>query len=339
MILLEPMAVAVTFALSVTFLVVIVGALWWMDRFDREPITMVVSAYLWGAVLAPLVVLGAETLLNGALSPANSVLDWRLVVFGIAPLAIEVSKAVGIFLVLYATRTFDSPTDGFVYGAAVGAGFAVTGPLVSEFASGGGPGVESFGAGIAGFAFWSIGLHVLASSVLGACIGAGRLTGSWARRCLWGLTGLVGAVFLHAIFTWIGLDLVSQTAAVRPWMVTLTLYALLAAVLGIILLAEERILKRQLADEVRLGVLPEWTAKVIPCYLRRVRSDWWHSRRERTVISRLLTRLAFRKEALTTPASGCSNLEGLEIVWLRERIQKIIYPPKNPISPLTEDMW
>lgn len=337
MIVFEPVSLLVSFTLSIALLVVIVGALWWLDRYDREPVSMVVVAYLCGAVLAPLMVAGVESVLDSCFE--SSSLDWRWLVFGIAPIAIEIPKAIGLFLVLILTRTFDSPTDGFVYGAAVGSGFAVTGPLVMGIGAGLGPGATPPEAGVVGLALWMIGFQVLTSSVLGACLGVGRLSRSWNRRCAWGLIGLAGAVLVHGALSWVGMYFASGPVTGQQWALILLMYLAIVAVVGIILLAEGRVLKRQLSEEIGLGVLPPWTAQVIPSYWRRVRSDWWASRRERTVISRLLTRLAFRKEALISPRASGTDLEGLEIVRLRERIQKIVSPPKNPISPLTEDMW
>jgi len=269
---------------------------------------------------------------------AKAEIDENLIAFVVAPLVTEAAKALGIILVLSLSRTFDSPTDGFVYGAAIGAGFAVTGQLAHGFASAAGPGVATL-TGTLGAASWAIAVHVLTTGVLGACVGAGRLSGEFGRRFAWPFVGLAGAYFLQVATGWMVLKQSAGLVASKPWALIILLFFLVLAVVVIIFLAESRILRRQLADEVRLGVLPGWTVQVIPFYWRRARSDWWSLRRERTVISRLLTRLAFRKEALLSSQHGSANLEGLEIVRLRERIQKIICPPKNPISPLTEDMW
>ncbi|MEN8164448.1 MAG: hypothetical protein ABFS37_09990, partial [Acidobacteriota bacterium] len=81
-----------------------------------------------------------------------------------------------------------------------------------------------------------------------------------------------------------------------------------------------------LSEEVALGVLPGWAGRVIPYYRRRVRADWWPSRQERIVISRLLTRLAFRKHALAARGDS-ANIEGLEVVRLRATIQGILGKP------------
>ncbi len=106
------------------------------------------------------------------------------------------------------------------------------------------------------------------------------------------------------------------------WFVAVpVLYALVFLGLVGFLRSEQRILGVELAEEVELDVVPAWVVEVIPYYRRRVRSDWWPSRRERTVLARLLTRLAFRKHAVRRLPDEESQLAGLEVVRLRQQIR------------------
>jgi protease PrsW len=98
-----------------------------VDAYEREPLSLVFGALLWGAV--------AATSLAGL---ANH--DWGAVVARLlgpdvasrwtaaltAPFVEETLKAVGVVLVyLIARSEVDDLMDGFVYGAMVGLGFAV----------------------------------------------------------------------------------------------------------------------------------------------------------------------------------------------------------------------
>ncbi|MEX1047298.1 MAG: PrsW family intramembrane metalloprotease [Actinomycetota bacterium] len=98
-----------------------------LDLFEREPISLVVAALLWGAV--------AATALAGL---ANQ--GWGLVVARIggpdfasrwtaaltAPWVEEILKVLGVVLIaLIARDEIDDVMDGFVYGALCGLGFAV----------------------------------------------------------------------------------------------------------------------------------------------------------------------------------------------------------------------
>jgi hypothetical protein len=110
------------------------------------------------------------------------------------------------------------------------------------------------------------------------------------------------------------------------WLAALSL-AEYAAVVVSFLSLEHRILGPRLGEEVELGTVPSWVTDVIPYYRRRVRSHWWPLRRERTVLARLLSRLAFRKHALARLTADEARLAGLEIVQLRNRIRRMLEPP------------
>ncbi len=109
------------YALPVLFLVYI------LDLYEREPLSLVIGALLWGAV--------AATTLSGF---ANH--GWGLVVARVggpefaarwtaaltAPFVEEILKGLGVVLIyLIAPDEFDDMMDGFVYGAVCGLGFAV----------------------------------------------------------------------------------------------------------------------------------------------------------------------------------------------------------------------
>jgi hypothetical protein len=106
-------------------------------------------------------------------------------------------------------------------------------------------------------------------------------------------------------------------------------YAAYLVVLAAFLRSEQRILKRQLAEEVALQLAPPWVVDVIPYYRRRVRGDWWPNRAERTVIARLLTRVAFRKQALRHLPRNEAAIASLEVVRLRQRLRAIL----SPVTP------
>jgi protease PrsW len=102
-------------------------AIYLLDLYEREPLSLVFGALVWGAV--------AATVLAGV---ANA--GWGLVVAGIggaafaaewtaaltAPFVEESLKVAGVILIyLIARDEMDDVMDGFVYGAMVGLGFAL----------------------------------------------------------------------------------------------------------------------------------------------------------------------------------------------------------------------
>lgn len=80
-----------------------------IDRFEREPWFLLLAAFLWGAVIAPPVALIIEASIH--LDP------------GVTE---EAVKGLGLLLLFFVLRDeFDNVTDGIVYGALIGAGFAM----------------------------------------------------------------------------------------------------------------------------------------------------------------------------------------------------------------------
>jgi protease PrsW len=100
---------------------------YFLDLYEREPISLVVGAFLWGAVaattLGALANIGWGAVIARSLNPEFAA---RWVPALTAPWTEEILKAIGVVLIyLIARREIDDIMDGFVYGAMVGLGFAV----------------------------------------------------------------------------------------------------------------------------------------------------------------------------------------------------------------------
>jgi protease PrsW len=123
----SPSGWALSWLLLVLYLVPVFVVVYLLDAYEREPLSLVFGALLWGAV--------AATSLAGL---ANH--DWGAVVARLlgpdvasrwtaaltAPLVEETLKALGVVLIyLIARSEINGVVDGFVYGAMVGLGFAV----------------------------------------------------------------------------------------------------------------------------------------------------------------------------------------------------------------------
>lgn len=321
---------------STVFLLAVVALVWWFDRYDREPIHLVIMVFLWGASAAPAIAIFAFGIFDQVAAhwiPAESIGFVGLSIFG--PFAEECAKGLGVLLVVLFTSKFDNPTDGVVYGTAVGLGFAVTENVVYGL----GTGLQMTDIQtplllVFGRTLLSAGIHAVSSAVFGGFVGHAVMTGKATVRIAWTLCGLACAVLLHASFN-VALMMVgpfSPDGSLRGWLIAIpSLYLGYGLVLALFLKSEHGILKKQLAEEVSLHTVPEWVADVIPYYRRRIRSDWWESRSERAVISRLLTRIAFRKHALRHLPAEEAALASLEVVRLRQRLRDIlgIVPVEN----------
>jgi RsiW-degrading membrane proteinase PrsW (M82 family) len=101
----------------------------WIDRYESEPLWMLVTAFLWGAVIAVFISLVLNTI-NSEIVRSATASDEIGDNFGAvisAPIVEESAKAL-ILLVLFFWKRheFDGIVDGIVYAGMVGLGFAMT---------------------------------------------------------------------------------------------------------------------------------------------------------------------------------------------------------------------
>jgi RsiW-degrading membrane proteinase PrsW (M82 family) len=102
-------------------------ALWWLDRYEKEPLGLLTVAFLWGAIPSIVLALIMQVVLDvPVMAISNSNLTYELLGASVvAPLTEEGIKAVAlVLLLLFLRREIDSPLDGLIYGGVVGFGFA-----------------------------------------------------------------------------------------------------------------------------------------------------------------------------------------------------------------------
>jgi len=124
---LSPSGWALSWGLLLLYGLPVFLAIYLLDLYEREPMSLLVGALVWGAV--------AATVLSGI---ANE--GWGLVVAELggpvfaaewtaaltAPMVEETLKGVGVILIyLIARDEMDDVMDGFVYGAMIGLGFTL----------------------------------------------------------------------------------------------------------------------------------------------------------------------------------------------------------------------
>jgi RsiW-degrading membrane proteinase PrsW (M82 family) len=274
---LTALAIPIAPALGVAL---VVGAL---DRYEREPPMMMIAAFLWGAIIAIPPTLYIERALDGALMSLFGALPGATTAAGMLWQAAgqaataggveELVKGAGLLLLLLVLRDeFDNVTDGVIYGALIGAGFAMVENVV-YFAI-------TPRAGLGFLIVGRIALGWLSHSSFTALFGAGlgyiRETRDRRARWLAPLGGLLGAIALHTYFDFIAfsasaisapgqgarfgalgrlggaLPLVTSLAAYIP--LFLTALALLSITLHA-LRREAAIIRAYLASETLTGVV------------------------------------------------------------------------------------
>lgn len=324
--LIDGFALLVALSFSTSFLIAVLALVWWMDRYDREPIRLVVLVFFWGLTAAPLMSVVFEGALRTGLSGHfGAELAGLQVVVGWGPLIEELAKGIGIVLVVLLSRHFDNPTDGIVYGTAVGLGFAVAENAVYGFAGLlQGMGEDGLLSMTVLRTVFSAGVHAVSSAALGGLLGFAYLSPTSISRVSWLFSGLFLSSLLHGSWNAAHIYLGSDTSLVTVALCVAAVYASYVLTLMLFLRSEHGILLRQLNEEVELGVLPNWVVEVIPFYRKRVRSGWLASRREQAVVARALTRLAFRKHAIQRLPKEERELALLEVVSIREQARRML---------------
>jgi RsiW-degrading membrane proteinase PrsW (M82 family) len=177
-----------------------------LDRYEREPWLLLLGAFLWGALIAIAPALFLERrlidLLAGAL--AHSGLSSALVHATAQALSAGVSeesvKGIGLLVLLVLLRDeFDNITDGIVYGALIGAGFAMVENFVYfAVAPRADLGVLIFGRVILGWLS-----HSTFTAFFGAGLGVYREVRDRRWKILAPLAGFAVALLLHTGFDFV----------------------------------------------------------------------------------------------------------------------------------------
>lgn len=240
-----------------------------MDRFEREPWFLRLAAFLWGAIIAIPAAFFIETKVDDMLigHPGTSVV-LRTALQGLnAGVTEETIKGLGLLLLFVILRDeFDNVTDGIVYGALIGAGFA----MVENF--------NYFAANSkSSLVFLIVGrviLGWLGHSTFIACFGAAlgyvRYTRVRWKQIVIPLIGYLIAVGLHSFFDFVDFQASASilTSGGNPAVVNYALAAIVGnyvppflAQIGLLyiliksLAHEAAVIREFLAVEVSKGVV------------------------------------------------------------------------------------
>jgi RsiW-degrading membrane proteinase PrsW (M82 family) len=194
-----PLAPALGVALVVTAL----------DRYEREPWSLMLGAFLWGALIAIAPALFLERRLIDLLATALTSIGLPSGLTHAASQAMsagfseEAIKGAGLIVLMILVRDeFDNVTDGILYGALIGAGFAMVENFVYFAVT---PradlGVLIFGRVILGWLS-----HSTFTAFFGAGLGFARETRDRRWQRLAPLAGFAAAILLHTGFDFVAFE-------------------------------------------------------------------------------------------------------------------------------------
>jgi RsiW-degrading membrane proteinase PrsW (M82 family) len=245
--------------------------LYWLDRYEKEPLLLLGGVFIWGAVIAA----GSAFLINTVLglgiyiftnsSAATDLATGSLV----APLVEETLKGLAVLAVFFVfRREFDSVLDGIIYAGVAALGFAATENTYYIYTYGF---MESGWSGLLSLTFVRVVLvgwqHPFYTAFFGIGLAISRLNKNWLIRIFAPLLGWAMAIFTHGFHNtmavilsgWGGL-LVGTAIDWTGWLF----------MFGIIIWAtwrERQYIKKFLAAEVQVNM-------ITPALYRTATSTW-----------------------------------------------------------------
>lgn len=315
---------------STLILMSYLGFIWWLDRYEREPVGWVALAFVWGALGATCLGIVFSVIMDAALSVVvhEMYAEFQSAVIT-APLVEEFTKGL-IFLVLIFSRQLDNETDGLIYGAAVGIGFAtVENLLYFAVTAEAGPGIFFFTVFMR--TFFSALVHTISSALLGYTIGYVRHRKLLPLLWLWPLIGFALAVANHALWNLAATLASSGLLGEMEAAGTLGMGLLLVVVMSLImftltqlsLMREQRNIKRFLAKEAEMGTLPAEHAEIIPYWLKRRKKDWLPAGFPHKEYVEAATLLAFRRYQHETAAPRAKAAYAEEVEKYRQAVREL----------------
>lgn len=323
------MAVLASAFLGVAPMLVYAALIYWIDRYEKEPLPLLGGLFAWGAVFAVAWSLILETALGlGVFLVTESEAAVTMSTVSVfAPLVEEFLKGLALVVVLIGFRLeFDSYLDGIVYGAIIGLGFAATENAFYIYTLGY---LEDGWAGLATVSALRIVLfgfqHAYYTAFSGLGFAASRLSRRPAIRWAAPPAGLALAVLSHAFHNSLiplvrGLGgLALLTAA--DWMG----WGVMVGVIVWALRRERAWILGYLQAEVQQGVLTPAQLEVAASPVRQTAARWqaWRQGR-RSPVSRFYqacAELAWKKNK--AESEGADPEVAARIERLREQVRAL----------------
>lgn len=315
----------------------------WLDRNEKEPLTLIVIALLWGAATATFIS-GMFNDMFGSLALSvigDPALAHQATASLSAPFIEELTKGFAVMMIFFLfRRDFDNVLDGMLYGALVGLGFAWFENILYYVNAGesGGYGEMVKLAWVRGIVSGMGGSHAAYTGLIGLGFGLVRVARRGVLR--WALIPLFWGTAMFAHFAWntfVGLFIVSDSEAVTLLVslpvATLVLQGpflfLLLLVVALVWRHENRIILHHLQDEPgevlseqeRLALVP--ARRRVFTGIKRLFTQgpfaWWRQRAlEQDLIQLAFTRWHHHEDKEVT----WSPDQDAEVLALRARISR-----------------
>ena len=175
-------------ALSVLPVILLMIFIYHQDKYEKEPIGLLIRAFIGGMVAIPLD-LCLVSVINGIYYSETIFYS----AFIEAAFCEELCKFVILFLTVWWNKNFNEYMDGIVYATFVGLGFACVENILYVYEGGVGTGIVR--------ALLSVPGHFLFAVVMGYFFSLAKFSGKGSFGYL--MAALFGAVLAHGLFDWL----------------------------------------------------------------------------------------------------------------------------------------
>ncbi len=291
--------------------------IWRFDRYDREPLGLVLKNYLWGALGAIFFAIIGSGILSSFLAlfiHSNSSLEHTETIF-VAPFVEEITK--GIFLFIMVTnKKFDNLTDGIVYGAAIGLGFGMTENFLYFVAFGNTP-AEWFSLVIIRTLFSGV-MHCVATASFGAFLGFAKFKNIY-YKITFPVIGIMLAMFIH--FAW-NFSVSFKATTGLGFLFMFFTVIIFIIVFSIATMNEKKIIYSELLEEALEGLIPLEHLNILNSPKRNKLG--WVDESIRKLYIRAATTLAFRKMELKNSSGSSREFYNKDVAYYRTFIQNLL---------------
>jgi RsiW-degrading membrane proteinase PrsW (M82 family) len=296
--------------------------IWRFDRYDREPLALLLKNYLWGAIGAIVLAIIGSGIISGFFSffiHSEVVLHKTETIF-VAPFVEEITKGIFLFITVKNIK-FDNMTDGIVYGGAIGLGFGMTENFLYFIAYGNT--ISEWLSIVVIRTLFSGVMHCVSTATFGAFLGYAKFKSSTEKVFLT-VVGLAIAMFIH--FAW-NISVSFESTAFLGFLFMACTVVIFIIVYSFSVKGERKIIYNELKDEVNNGLLPESHLNILNSSARN-RMGWVDESIRKLYVSAAIT-LAFRKMQLKNSSGMSKEYYQRDVEYYRQFIMNLLSPNNN----------
>ena len=298
----------------------------WIDRYEGEPLWMLATAFLWGALVATFFAFLLNTSMEAIVSVLTNANVGNAVAAVIsAPIVEETGKALILFIFFFWKRDeFDGVIDGVVYASMAALGFAMSENILyygKAAATGGGQALTATFILRGFFAPFS---HPLFTSLTGIGLGLARQSNNLAIKIITPIIGLVMAMFMHSLWNGSAVFGGGVVFLLTYILVMVPAFFIMLIVISLALRREGQVVREFLIVDLQRGFLTQEEYKQLGSIFGRMGSSFnalsstglkgWRARMR---FNQLASELAFHRSRVSRGVySADQDVQALEAAYL-----------------------